>query len=99
MVIKRTKISTLTAAIATIAIIAALGSIGGGIGIGQKQIALAQDVNCTPITFVGFSVLTCLSEETIEDLGPACDIIRLNPQEIPSFENFPFDIIQDFCEG
>ena len=95
MVLKKTKISTLTTAITTIAIIAALGSIGGGIG--QKQIALAQDVNCTPIQVLQLGVLTCLSEETIEDLGPACDIIRLNPQQIPSFENFPLDIIQDLC--
>jgi hypothetical protein len=38
--IKKTKFSTITAAVATIAVIAAMGSIGGGLG--QQQVALAQ---------------------------------------------------------
>ena len=42
MVIIKTKISTITAVIATIVMIAALGSIGGGMGLGQQQMALAQ---------------------------------------------------------
>ena len=41
MVIIKTKISTITAVIATIVMIAALGSIGGGMGLGQQQMALA----------------------------------------------------------
>ena len=42
---KKTKFSTITAALATIAAIAAMGSIGGGMGLGQQQMALAQPVD------------------------------------------------------
>jgi hypothetical protein len=92
------KAQLLTKAAAIIAAIAVIGTIGvmGG-GIGQKQIALAQQVNCTPILVRPLGVLTCLSEEIITDLGPACDITRLNPRITPFFENFPLDIIQDLC--
>jgi hypothetical protein len=45
MVIKKTKISTITAVVATIAAIASMGIIGGGIGLGQQQMALAQPVD------------------------------------------------------
>lgn len=45
MVIK-TKFSTITAVVATIAALATIGSIGGGIGLGQQQqTALAQPVD------------------------------------------------------
>jgi hypothetical protein len=43
--IKKTKFSTITAVVATIAALTAMGSIGGGIGLGQQQMALAQPVD------------------------------------------------------
>jgi hypothetical protein len=44
MVIKKTKISTITPIVAIIAAIASMASIGG-IGLGQQQTALAQPVD------------------------------------------------------
>src|SRR5829696_2865092 len=44
--IKKTKFPTITAVVATIAALTAMGSIGGGgIGLGQQQMALAQPVD------------------------------------------------------
>src|SRR5215212_11736405 len=47
--VKKTKFSTITAVIVTIAALTALGSIGGGIGLGQQQTALAQIVHSSDI--------------------------------------------------
>jgi hypothetical protein len=69
MVVKKTKISTITAAIATIAIIAALGSMGGGIGLGQQQMALAQPVDPRDIRGEIEDIVSGILEDDDDDGG------------------------------
>jgi hypothetical protein len=96
MVIKKTKLSTITAVIATTAVMAITGIIGG---IGQQQIALAQEEPvCTPEEWASDSFrclqllntdettairddLDDLLEEALGSIPP--EVLAPNPPDVP----------------